>query len=380
MQPRPLRYGLIGAGGFGRHCVRQYQQMDTVQPVAVADQRPAAAGNAAADLNLEACPSVDAMLARDDIDLVHLATPPAAHAALATAALAAGKHVLCEKPLAITVDDAETMIATAARHNRVLGVNLIMRYNPLAEAVRHIIHTRLLGEPLYGRFENAAQDQSLGPDHWFWDRAISGGIFIEHGVHFFDLFEWWLGDPARPTRVLSAQQVARPGAQVNGGPLIDQVQAQVCYRDSIPVNFYHGFTQPARMDRQAIRLLFERGDLRLREWVPTSIRIDCLADTTTIEALQHILPAATVRRTEALSGDQRRVLGRHKHFEADGRYAIESGAGMDKPAMYGHVLRALLEDQLATVRDPTHRRRVSEANGLRSLTIAAEADRLARSG
>ncbi|MDQ3622442.1 MAG: Gfo/Idh/MocA family oxidoreductase [Verrucomicrobiota bacterium] len=75
------------------------------------------------------------------------------------------------------------------------------------------------------------------PRHWFWDREKSGGIFIEHGVHFFDLFEWWLG----PGKVLAAQQVQRPGSA-----LIEHVSCTVLYRDSALVQFYHGFHQPTR--------------------------------------------------------------------------------------------------------------------------------------
>ena len=87
----------------------------------------------------------------------------------------------------------------------------MQRYNPLYHAVKALIDSALLGEFLHGYFENYAADEFLTPDHWFWDPAKSGGIFIEHGVHFFDLFEGWLGGG----RVVAGHRTLRPEG---GGP------------------------------------------------------------------------------------------------------------------------------------------------------------------
>ena len=81
--------------------------------------------------------------------------------------------------------------------------------------------------------ENYASDEKLVPEHWFWNPAQSGGIFIEHGVHFFDMFEGWLGIG----RLVNAFDIQRPGVE---GTIIDRVQATVMYPQG-PVNFYHGF-------------------------------------------------------------------------------------------------------------------------------------------
>ena len=99
----------------------------------------------------------------------------------------------------------------------------------------------ILTERLHGFFENYASDEGLPPEHWFWDRSKSGGIFIEHGVHFFDLFAGWLG----AGEVKSAQVSFRPERGVE-----EQVQCAVRYGSGPVINFYHGFTQAGRMDRQ----------------------------------------------------------------------------------------------------------------------------------
>jgi len=363
---RPAGYGLIGCGGFGLFCLEAYGAMHSLNRVAVADADAARAKEAGERFSLEAC-SVDELLAREDVEIVHVATPPVTHRELAEKALRAGKHVLCEKPLATKVADARKMFAAARKAKRILAVNLIMRYNPLCEAVKAIVDRRLLGEPLHGFFENYAKDEPLPPDHWFWDREMSGGIFVEHGVHFFDLFAWWLGEG----KVAAAQELERTGAD-----LVDQVNCTALY-GNVPVNFYHGFTQPARMDRQEMRLLFERGSITLEEWVPTRARVDALLDEKTLSELRKLAPGPEPEVVENYEGEARRCSGRHKQFEVDGRYRLVMESGSDKLELYGHVLRALMADQLAALDNPKHARRVDEASGLTSLEMAAEATRLA---
>jgi len=366
---RPLGYGLIGCGVFGQFCLEQYQEIEKLRLTAAADVHPEAARAAADRFGLEAPESPAALLERDDIDIVHIATPPFTHTDIVMAALRAGKHVLCEKPLATDLDDAREMVDVARQTGRVLAVNLIMRYNPLCETVKHIIDERLLGEPLHGFFENYAKDEPLPPDHWFWQQDKSGGIFVEHGVHFFDLFEWWLG----PGRVVSAQETVRPGTDI-----VEQVNCTTSY-GNVLVNFYHGFHQAARMDRQEMRLLFERGTVRLFEWVPTQIEIDCIASEETVDTLKTLLQCIEkADAVEMYSGSDRDVTSRHKSYKVDGRYLIRADFGMTKPELYGHVLRGLLSDQLAAISDAGHVRCVTEDNGLTSLEMAVAATELAR--
>ena len=148
--------------------------------------------------------------------------------------------------------------------------NLMQRYNPLFDSVRGLVQSQALGEVLRGSFENYASDENL-PDRALvhWDRSKSGSIFREHGVHFFDLFEGWLG----AGRVESAQIGVRPGTGIE-----EHVNCTVRYAGDALVNFYHGFHQTGRMDRQELRLVFERGDITLYDWVPTHARIRAILD------------------------------------------------------------------------------------------------------
>ncbi len=369
----PLGYGLVGAGAFGRFCLEQYRELEDIRLVAVADSSQKAAREAAEAAGLAAC-TFEELIARDDIDIVHVATPPFTHRELATRALGAGKHVLLEKPLAITVEDGRAIVEAARSASRVLAVNLIMRHNTLCGIVRRIVGEGLLGRPLRGYFENYAKDEPLPGSHWFWDRARSGGIFIEHGVHFFDLFAWWLGEG----EVVCATEVARQGVGPDKVGPVDQVLCTCLYNERVPVTFYHGFTQASRMDRQEMRLVFERGDITLHEWVPMRCRVDAILSDAEVAALRELLPGCEVETMETYSGDARRGTARGKAFEVDRRVRISYDPGTPKTEVYGAALRGLLMDMAAAIRDPHHKRLVTETDALRALDMAARADALAR--
>jgi predicted dehydrogenase len=219
---------------------------------------------------------------------------------------------------------------------------------------------------LHGYFENYACDEGLGPDHWFWDPGKSGGIFIEHGVHFFDMFAGWLG----AGRVESAGRVLRPGSGIE-----EQVYCAARYGD-VPVNFYHGFTQAGRMDRQELRLLFERGDVTLREWIPTQAVVRTALDEAGTRALAAIFPHARIDVENLYGPSERALHARHKAYEAYQRITLTS-APSTKMTVYGDLLRAMLTDQLAFLAEPTHVRVITEDNGRESLRMSVRATQLA---
>jgi len=392
--PAVLRVGLVGCGGFARFAVRQYRSLPGVSIEAVADVNPTAAERAAAELDAAVLPPAE-VLAHPGLDLVYIATPPACHFEQAAAALSAGHHVLVEKPLATTVDDARELERMASDQGLVCVANLLERYCPLAETVRRLLASRLLGNLVHGLFINEAADEGLGPGHWFWDRSASGGIFVEHGVHFFDLVDSWLG----PGRVVTAARSVRRPAHATGngdgarpGGCEEQVLCTCRYpanhvlelpgehrpaQGGILFHFEHGFHQPAPLDRQEMRLVFERGEVRLFDWVPTHGTLRALVDDEAAAALTALLPRATVRPAETLSGGGRMVRGRFREWRATTIVAIEFSAGGDKMAVYAAAVRDLAADQIARIRDPGHVRRLTEADSVSAVTLACEADRLA---
>jgi predicted dehydrogenase len=389
--PAVLRVGLVGCGGFARFAVGQYRTLPGVSIEAVADVNPAAAERTAADLDAAVLPAAE-VLTHPALDLVYIATPPACHFEQAAAALSAGRHVLVEKPLATTLDQARELERLAAERGLVCVANLLERYCPLAETVRRLRRSRLLGDLIHGLFINEAADEGLNPGHWFWDRSVSGGIFVEHGVHFFDLVTSWLGQG----RVVSAaRSVRRPaGPAGNGGGGCEEQVLCTCRYPAdhalilpgesasadpgILFHFEHGFHQASLLDRQEMRLVFERGEVRLFDWVPTHGTVRALVDDEAAAALTALLPGAKARITERLPAGREVVRGRFREWRATAVIEIEFSSGSDKMAVYAAAVRDLAADQIARIRDPAHERRLTEADSVAAVALAAEADRLAR--
>ena len=368
MSIEPVRMGVVGCGGFGLFALQHFTQVVGVELVGMSGTHRPAARAAAQRFGIPDIVDVAEMVGRPDIDLVYIATPPFLHHPQAMLALQAGKHVICEKPLAMALDEADEMIAAARERDVLMIANLMQRYNPLFEAIRRLIAEEVLGELLHGYFENCASDENLPAEHWFWDRTKSGGIFIEHGVHFFDLFEGWLG----PGEVVAAQATQRPGTSIE-----EHVHCTVRYGQTALVNFYQGFHQAGRMDRQEMRLVFERGDVTLYDWVPTRVRIHAIADEKGTRDLCDLFGGAQLDVTVAYSPKDRACHARHKSLDVYQMIELSYGVGDDKMHRYGELLRAMMTDQTAWIRDRNHARRITEENGYRSLSTAVEADRLA---
>ncbi len=366
--PNSIRIGAIGAGGFGLFALQQFLQIPGVQLAGIAGTFRDAAMAVARRFGVPDLVEVEALLASPEVDLVYIATPPSLHYPQALAALQAGKHVICEKPLALNVGQADELVALAQAKDLLCVANLMQRYNPLFEAVRRLVESRVLGECLHGWFENYASDEGLRAEHWFWDRAISGGIFIEHGVHFFDLFEGWLG----PGKVVAAQRGLRPGSDIE-----EQVQCTVRYGGDALVNFHHGFTQPSRLDRQEFRLLFEHGDLTLEEWVPVRARIRAAVNEEQTRALLEFFPGARLDVLKTYGGSDRSARGRFKDLDISQQIELTYGLGDDKMRRYCELLRGIFSDQIAWVRDRAHARKITERHGRDSVAMAEAATRLA---
>lgn len=342
---KELKIGVIGAGGFALFAANAFSELPGVRITNVYDINKDLAESMAGRFGARCSADIAQLYGDRDVDLVYIATPPFLHYEQSKAALAAGRHVICEKPAALRTSEAEELQAMAKAMNKLYVVNLMQRYNPLYALVKDIVDSRLLGEFLHGFFENYASDENLGIGHWFWDPAKSGGIFIEHGVHFFDLFTGWLGGG----KVLSAFKLERPGVP---GNVVDRVQATVLYGRGA-VNFYHGFDQPKILDRQEMRLQFERGDITLYEWVPVKMRLYGLLDEDGVAMLKK------------QPGYLQMLGGEVAEFEF--------GNGEQKLDRYVQLLKAMLTDQWKWIIDNRHVRIVDDKNAVNSLRTAEEA-------
>ncbi len=364
-----LNIGIIGAGTFAEFAIKSFLQIPGIQIIAVTDINEAVAEKMAKEINAVVYTDVDAFLENENIDLVYIATPPFLHYQQSKMALIAGKHVICEKPAALKTSEAAELHSLAASHQLLYVVNLMQRYNPLYEVVNRIVKEKILGNFLHGFFENYASDENLSEDHWFWDETKSGGIFIEHGVHFFDMFSGWLGKG----EVVNALQMQRPAVNEK---IIDRVQATVLYKDGV-VNFYHGFDQPKILDRQEMRLQFERGEITLYEWVPVKMKLHGLVLDEQLKFLKEIVGESSIVYHDETIGNKK-VKGRFAEINFDKEITMECGDVTEKQNRYGQLLIRMLADQWNWIKNHNHKRIINEDNAVESLRMAEQATKIAQ--
>jgi len=196
-QPKPRwrapRLGFLGVGWIGRARMRALAHSGLGTVAAIADASAQALREAQQDApDADLAPDLDALLAREDLDGVVIATPSGDHAAQAGAALQRGLAVFCQKPLTRTAAEAEQLLALAQRHDRLLDVDFSYRFvNGMAQ-LRELLARGELGD-VYAIdlvFHNA-----YGPDKdWFYDIARSGGgCVMDLGIHLLDLAMWLTG-------------------------------------------------------------------------------------------------------------------------------------------------------------------------------------------
>nr|WP_297459384.1 Gfo/Idh/MocA family oxidoreductase [uncultured Halomonas sp.] len=200
-----IRLAIIGAGGMAAQHVRQFNAIDACEIVAVCD---VAEDKARAFAVEHAIPAVyaqlDEMLARDDIDAVANVTPDAFHKPTSLAAIAAGKHVLCEKPLAIDAADAWEMAEAAQRAGVINMINLSYRDAPAIQRARELVASGAIGRVMHvdasylqSWLVSNAWGQWHSDSQWLWRLSSehgSKGVLGDVGVHILDFASFPVGD------------------------------------------------------------------------------------------------------------------------------------------------------------------------------------------
>ncbi|HVW74116.1 MAG TPA: Gfo/Idh/MocA family oxidoreductase [Rhizomicrobium sp.] len=188
-----IRTAVIGTGFMGRTHLEALRRVENVDVVEIAATSQDKARAAAAGYNvLNATGDWRDVIADPSIDAVHITTPNASHFAIAKAAFEAGKHVLCEKPLAMTVAEAEALVALQAAKKLRGAVNHNLRYYPMVQQMRAMREAGEFGEILVVQ-GTYSQDWMLYQTDWNWrvDPAASGAsrVMADIGSHFFDMAE-----------------------------------------------------------------------------------------------------------------------------------------------------------------------------------------------
>ena len=196
-----VRVGVIGMG-MGRNHAVYYRDCPEAALVAICDVDANRLAQVAAEVHpWRTYTELDDLLADPEIDAVSIVLPNALHHSVTLRAMEAGKHVMCEKPLAMNAREAEEMVAAARRLGRTLMVHFNSRFHPTAQAVRRAIDEGRLGQVYYARSVWHRQRLIPGLGGWFTRRELSGGgALIDIGIHRLDLALWLMGYP-RPVSV-----------------------------------------------------------------------------------------------------------------------------------------------------------------------------------
>jgi len=189
-----INFGLIGCGRVAPRHAQSLAQLPETRLVAVADIREARARRFAQEYGADAYIDYHELLARPNIDAVNVCVPSGLHASVAIDVMLAGKHVLVEKPIALSLADADRIIATAQETGQSLGVVLQNRYNSPMQQVRRLLDEGRLGQLYLG---NACvrwyRPQSYYEDDWHGTWAMDGGALMNQSIHHIDALQWFMG-------------------------------------------------------------------------------------------------------------------------------------------------------------------------------------------
>jgi predicted dehydrogenase len=373
---KTYQIGIVGYGGFGKFLHHWWNALAGVKVAAASD------GRFEDDLTGEfkKYNKWEDLIADDQLDIVSIATPPAFHVKIACAAMRSGKHVLLEKPVAITVEQAETLLQVQQETGKVIMVDHMLRYNPIIKAFIELSKEEVFGKLRHAVVSNYAQDDSLPADHWFWDKEVSGGIFIEHGVHFFDIIN-----------ALTDQKFTKVYGVSHGrnNEQVDQVSAMVLYDEGLIASHYHSFSGPGFFEETTIRLMYDLAKVEIKGWIPMSGSIKLLANVSTRDKLNKI-PGIKIINVEQIAGlvDVSRPEGWGDisatqtasincggvTYQSDEMIAAEFEITQSKSEIYGHCLKSIIYDLVAKIENPSHQLNVTVDDAIESLKIAVLAE------
>jgi len=177
---------VVGVGNMGRHHARNYHELPDAELRAVVDGNTVRAGELAQRFGATAYPTVEALLeAEPDVEAVSVAVPTTAHTAVARTLLEADKHVLVEKPIAPTIEEADELVALARERDRVLAVGHVERFNPAVRELRRLIDDGRVGSIL----SLVARRVGVMPP-----QVKDANVIVDLAVHDIDIFGYLLGE------------------------------------------------------------------------------------------------------------------------------------------------------------------------------------------
>jgi scyllo-inositol 2-dehydrogenase (NADP+) len=255
--------GLIGYGAIAEAHARSITATPGLMLAGIADLSDERRKTAARDWSVRTHARTEDMLDDPEVGLVVVGTPPSIHSDAVLAALRAGKHVVCEKPFALRVEEVDRMIDAASAHDRVLTVFQSRRWDPDYLALREVVRSGRIGEAFYMESFIGGHDHPC--DYWHSHEPISGGTIYDWGSHYFD---WILQLIPGSVHTVSANAHKRVWHDVTNS---DQVRVDLTFAGGAQASFLQSDIAAARKPKWYV--LGTRGAV-VGEWQAESVPAD----------------------------------------------------------------------------------------------------------
>ncbi|MGA9289871.1 MAG: Gfo/Idh/MocA family oxidoreductase [Anaerobacillus sp.] len=266
-----LRMGIIGSGGIAqsRHIPAYQQLAEQVELFGVYDVDYERAKQASEMFHItNVYEHVADML--KEVDAVTICTPNKFHADLAVEALKAGVHVLCEKPMALTVEECDQMIEAEKESGKILSIGYHYRFMKEPRAARQVIQEKEIGDPMVARVQALRRRKVPGWGVFTNKQLQGGGSLIDYGCHFLDLSMWLMGNPM-PVEVSGTtyNRLSKSPEQVNlwGAfdhetfDVDDHVTAYIKFDNNISMLFETSWSANIAEDKESVSISGSDGGL-----------------------------------------------------------------------------------------------------------------------
>ncbi len=248
-----LKVGIIGMGHMGERHINSYKNIDNVEVGAVNDVRISELVNKFDLEGIKTYEKIDDLLNDECIDFVDICLPTFLHKEYTTKALDAGKHVICEKPMAMNVEECDAMIEAQKKSGRFLMIAQCIRFWNEYEILKDYVFQNKFGRLLSLYMLRACEPPSWSWNNWLEQGSKSGGAILDLHVHDVDMVNYLLGKP---------EAVYSVGANAIKGGGIDILSTQYLYDKDIVVTVDCNWAVEGRFGFEAgFRACFERGTI-----------------------------------------------------------------------------------------------------------------------
>lgn len=189
-----FRIGIVGVGGMGTVHISNYKYIENAMVAAICDRAPETEEKAK-ELGVPLYKDLEEMLRNEELDVIDVCTPTFLHKENVTTSLMAGKHVICEKPLALKYEDAKAMIALAKEKQVLLCVGQVLQYSKEAQVLHELVKSECYGKPLDAVFLRLAACPGWVKGGWLFDKEKSGLLPYDLHIHDLDFIISLFGKP-----------------------------------------------------------------------------------------------------------------------------------------------------------------------------------------